>query len=155
MADADPLQQFEQWAGGLLAKMEPAARTRLTRAVAKALRRSQQQRIAQQRNPDGSPFEPRKPKPRLRDKSGRLKRQHTMFAKLRQARFLRATGTAEAAVVAFTGRAARIARVHQYGLIDAVAPGGPRVRYPVRELLGFSAADRALVRDLLVEHLSD
>lgn len=77
-----------------------------------------------------------------------------MFAKLRTAKYLKTNATADAAVVAFTGRAARIARVHQYGLTDRVTPNGPRVRYARRELLGFSEEDRALVKDMLISSLT-
>lgn len=54
----------------------------------------------------------------------------------------------------FIGRVARIARVHQEGGEDRVSKKGPRVRYPKRELVGFSAADTRLVRDLLIQHLA-
>jgi phage virion morphogenesis protein len=84
--------------------------------VATYLRRSQAERIAAQRNPDGSPYEPRKP--RLRNKKGAIRR--TMFEKLRQAKRLRKTATAQSATVTIGGRSARIARVHQYGLRDKV-----------------------------------
>lgn len=77
-----------------------------------------------------------------------------MFAKLRQAKYLKVMATDAAVAVGFTGRVARIARVHQDGRMDAVRPGGPRVRHEQRVLLGFAAADRELVRELLLEHLT-
>lgn len=39
-----------------------------------------------------------------------------MFAKLRTSRFMKAKGSDSAAVVEFTGKVQRMARVHQYGL---------------------------------------
>lgn len=151
VSDAD-LTPLEDWVDGLLLAISPAKRRRLAQSVAIALRRSQQQRIADQRNPDGTPYVPRKVR-KLRGKVGRIKRGK-MFAKLRTTKYLKAHATADTAVVAFTGRATRIARVHQYGLTDRVTPSGPRVRYARRELLGFSAEDRALVKDLLISHLA-
>lgn len=144
------LKALEQWVAPLLRKLEPTERRRLARMVGQALRRSQSQRITQQRAPDGTLYPARKNQ--LRDKRGRIKRQK-MFAKLRQAKYLKVMATDSAAAVGFTGRVARIARVHQDGRMDAVRPGGPRVRYEQRVLLGFTAADRELVRELLLEHL--
>lgn len=57
---SDDRQQFHQWADGLLAKLSPGQRTQLAREIARSLRQSQSQRIAAQKNPDGSPFAPRK-----------------------------------------------------------------------------------------------
>lgn len=146
---ADPLQQLEDWAAPLLAKLNGPEQRQLARRIAMDLRRTQSNRIAQQRNPDGSAYEPRKPQQRKRQ--GRVK---GMFDKLRSARLLRVQATSAAAVIAITGRAARIARVHQEGLRDQVEPGGPSVIYPRRELLGISDAERERIRDTLVDHLT-
>ena len=151
MSDAN-LTLLEDWVDGLLLAISPVQRRRLAQSVAIALRRGQQQRIADQCNPDGTPYVPRKAH-KLRSKVGRIRRGK-MFAKLRTAKYLKANATADAAVVAFAGRAARIARVHQYGLTDQVSPSGPRVRYARRELLGFSSEDRDQVTRLLLNHLS-
>jgi phage virion morphogenesis protein len=152
MSELD-LTLLEDWVDGLLLTISPAGRRRIAQSVAIALRRSQQQRIADQRNPDSTPYVPRKAR-RLRNKVGRIKRGR-MFAKLRTAKYLKANATADSAEVAFMGRVARIARVHQYGLTDQVTPSGPRVRYARRELLGFSSDDRELVKGLLINHLID
>lgn len=135
---------------GLLTALSEVERRKLARDIATDLRQRQQRRIAAQLNPDGSAFEPRKP--RLRAQAGRIRR--SLFARLRTTRYLRVQGTAAAAVVEIAGRAARIARVHQYGLTDRVAPGGPEYRYPVRQLLGFSDADEDAIADRVVEHLA-
>jgi phage virion morphogenesis protein len=147
----DPLSQLESWAGTLLAKVQPAERRRLAVAVARELRRSQQQRIASQRDPEGTPFVPRKP--RLRDRNGTIRRKMAMFQKLRHARWLRAKGTADAAEVGFEGRVARIARVHQEGLRDRATPESPEVRYPKRTLLGFTPEERERIREIVLAHL--
>lgn len=135
---------------GLLTALGPAERLKLARDIATDLRGRQQRRIAAQLNPDGTPFEPRKP--RLRAKAGRIRRG--LFAKLRTARYLRTEATAAAAVIEIAGRAARIARVHQYGLTDRVGKRGPEYRYPERRILGIADADRDAIADLILEHLS-
>ncbi|MBF3746642.1 phage virion morphogenesis protein, partial [Burkholderia pseudomallei] len=42
----------------------------------------------------------------------------------------------------------------QEGQKAPVEPGGPLAQYPVRVVLGFSDADRELVRDRLTSYLS-
>lgn len=149
----DELSLLEDWSGALLLKLAPAGRRKVARAISNALRRSQQHRMAAQCEPEGTPFVPRKRPKDLRGKRGRIKRD-AMFTKLRTAKYLKAKATTEGASVEVTGRAGRIATVHQYGELDRVSPRGPRVRYPRRTLLGFAPEDGALVRDLLIIHLS-
>ena len=150
---ANSLEALEGWAGVLLSKLEPAARSKLARSLAQKLRRSQQQRIKQQRNPDGSPYSARKPR-ELRGKQGRVKRQAKMFQKLPKASYLKAKGDGQAITVGFTGRVARIARVHQYGLKDRAEANAPEVRYKQREVLGFTESDLDLIRDELLLSLT-
>ena len=148
---SNDLSRLETWAAPLLAKLSTAERRKLNQSIARDLRRSQQQRIAAQRNPDGSAYAQRKPR-KLRSKQGRIKRQ--MFSKLRQARHLKLRSTADAIAVSFMGRVARIARVHQYGLRDRPERGQAEVQYERRELLGFTDADLELIRDQLLQHLT-
>ena len=151
----EDMQQLEQWAGALLAKLAPGERRRVTLAIARDMRRSQRARIAAQQNPDGKPFAPRKRVDGGRDKSGRIKRRRLkMFRRISKTDYLRAQGTESEAIVGFFGRVGRIARVHQEGLTDEVKPGGPRVRYERRQLLGFTDADLERIRNLLIEHLA-
>lgn len=149
---SDDLKLLEAWAQPLLAALSPAEVRRLARDIARDLRRGQQQRIKAQENPDGTPFEPRKPQRRLRDARGEIRRS-AMFNKLRLAKHMRAGADSTGAFVGFLGRTARIASVHQFGESDQVQPGGPEVRYPARELLGFAPADIERVQDLLLQHL--
>ncbi|PZP04902.1 MAG: phage virion morphogenesis protein [Pseudomonas protegens] len=149
MAD---LEALEDWAAALLGQLQPAARNQLARSIGRALRRSQQQRIIAQRNPDGSKYAPRKQR-NLRGKQGRIQRQVKMFKKLRTASFLKVQGDGNAISVGFTGRVARIARVHQYGLKDRAERGATEVRYEQREVLGFTEVDIELIRDGLLAHL--
>jgi phage virion morphogenesis protein len=147
----DNLNALEEWAGLLLAKLSPGERRKLGNTIGRELRRNQQKRIAAQRNPEGTPYAARKPR-QLRGKVGRIKRQ--MFARLRQAKHLRLQSTPDAIAIGFTGRVARIARVHQYGLRDRPGRDQADVQYERRELLGFTDADLEMIRDSLLTHLT-
>ena len=149
---ANDLEALEDWAGVLLNKLEPAARSKLARSLAQKLRRSQQQRVKQQRNPDGSAYAARKPRD-LKGKKGRIKRQVKMFQKLPKASYLKAKGDGQTITVGFTGRVARIARVHQYGLKDRAETDAPEVRYEQREVLGFTESDFEIIRNELLTHI--
>lgn len=149
---ADDLRALEDWAGALLAKLEPKQRRQLNQGIARKLRRSQQQRIAAQRNPDGTPYAPRKARQPLRSKQGRVKQK--MFTKLRQARHLKLQSDASSIAIGFLARTARLARVHQYGLRDRPGKGQDDVQYNRRELLGFTDADLDMIRDELLAHLA-
>lgn len=148
MSDFKP---FDNQLAGLLAALSPAGRRKLAGEIAKQLRTAQQQRIKQQEAPDGSPYQARKRQP-LRAKKGRIKR--AMFQKLRTNRYMKASGRENGAVVEFTGKVQRIARVHQYGLKDRPNAHAQDVQYAERQLLGFSQADKQLVETLTIKHLS-
>lgn len=150
---SDDLARLEDWASPLLAALQPAARTKVARRVGMALRRAQQRRIGAQQDPDGTPYAPRRTPSAARRHKGRIKRR-AMFVKLRQAKHLRMSASANAVAVGFSGRVARIARVHQEGRIDAVSHGGKRVVYARRRLLGFAPADVELIQRMLLEHLA-
>lgn len=155
----DDLQAFENWADPLLARLTPAARGKLAMDIGRAVRRSNQKRISTQQEPDGSPFEPRKPRrkkgDRPRAKAGRVKRKaKAMFAKLRLAKLMTVERDADGVTIGWSRRVARIARVHQEGRSSQVAPGGVMYRYPVREVLGLSQSDRDMIRDMLTEALA-
>lgn len=145
------LNTLEDWAGALLVKLSPGERRKLANNVGRELRRNQQRRITTQRNPDGTPYAARKPR-QLRGKAGRIKRK--MFARLRQARYLRLQSTANAIAIGFSGRVSRIARIHQYGLRDRPGRGQADVQYERRELLGFTDADLDMIRDQLLNQLT-
>jgi len=147
------LEALETWAAVLLDRLEPGERSKLARSIGQELRRSQQKRVMAQENPDGSKYAPRKQRD-LRGKQGRVKRKLAMFKKLRTASYLKVRGDSNAVTVGFTGRIARIAKVHQYGLKDRAERDAPEVRYEQREVLGFSEADIDLIRDSLLTHLT-
>lgn len=150
---ANNLEALETWAAVLLDRLEPNERGKLARSIGQELRRSQQKRVMAQENPDGSKFAPRKQR-NLRGKQGRVRRKLAMFKKLRTASYLKVRGDSNAVTVGFTGRIARIARVHQFGLKDRAERGAPHVRYEQRELLGFTESDLDLIRDALLDHLA-
>ena len=147
MSDFKP---FDNKLAGLLAALSPAGRRKLAGEIAKQLRTAQQQRIKQQKAPDGSPYQARKRQP-LRAKKGRIKR--AMFQKLRTNRYMKASGRENGAVVEFTGKVQRIARVHQYGLKDRPNPHSRDVQYPERQLMGISSRDKRLIEVLVLEYL--
>jgi len=149
MSDFKP---FDNQLAGLLAALSPAGRRKLAGDIAKELRKSQQQRIKQQKAPDGSPYQARKRQP-LRAKTGRIKR--AMFQKLRTSRYMKATGRENSAVVEFTGKVQRIARVHQYGLKDRPNPHSSDVQYAERQLLGFSQNDKDLMEAMIINHFKN
>ena len=69
----DDLQRLEDWVAPLLARLSPAERRGLARAVARDLRAANVETMRAQTAPDGSAWEPRKNK--LRDERGRIKQK--------------------------------------------------------------------------------
>ncbi|MGA4045425.1 phage virion morphogenesis protein [Ralstonia nicotianae] len=143
-------RELEAWLAGMLTRMDTPARRVLARAVAVELRRRQAARIAEQRNPDGSLYAPRKPQ--LRHRKGHIRR--AMFARLRMAQYMKAEADANTAVVTFAGNAQRIATVHHFGLRDRVNKNGLNAQYPARGLLGLDKDDVERVTDIVLQHLS-
>ncbi|STH80177.1 tail protein [Escherichia coli] len=144
------LTALQERLAGLIASLSPAARRQMAAEIAKKLRTSQQQRIKRQQAPDGTPYAARKRQP-VRSKKGRIKRE--MFAKLRTSRFMKAKGSDSAAVVEFTGKVQRMARVHQYGLKDRPNRNSRDVQYEARPLLGYSSSDLQKVESLIMDAL--
>ncbi|WP_298667066.1 phage virion morphogenesis protein [uncultured Haemophilus sp.] len=138
----------------LINNLSPQARRQLARNIGQALRKNQQARIARQENPDGTAFEPRKPRKEFGKKKGRIKRK-AMFAKLRTARYFKIQSNANEVTVGFNGSSATIANVHQYGLTGIVdRTKNIKAQYAQRELLGFSQSDLDVIEDLILEQLS-
>lgn len=148
MSDFKP---FDNKLAGLLAALSPAGRRKLAGEIAKQLRTAQQQRIKQQKAPDGSPYQARKRQP-LRAKKGRIKR--AMFQKLRTNRYIKASGRENVAVVEFTGKVQRIARVHQYGLKDRPSLHAHSVQYPKRILIGYCEREKIMIVKLVIDALN-
>lgn len=147
MSDFKP---FDNQLAGLLAALSPAGRRKLAGEIAKQLRTAQQQRIKQQKAPDGSPYQARKRQP-LRAKTGRIKR--AMFQKLRTNRYMKASGRENSAVVEFTGKVQRIAKIHHYGLKDRPSQHAANIDYPKRRLLGISLKNEKIITALIIRHV--
>ncbi|HGE8277875.1 TPA: phage virion morphogenesis protein [Serratia marcescens] len=145
------LNPFDTRLVGLIAKLSPQSRKSLAVAVSKRLRAGQQQHIKRQQAPDGTPYAPRKT--RLRNKK-RL-RDRAMFSKLRTARYLKAQGNSDAAVVEFVGRVQRMVNVHHFGLRDRPTPHSDAVKYEARPLLGFGPDDVKIIETAVIEHLAE
>ncbi|MBL0838835.1 phage virion morphogenesis protein [Klebsiella pneumoniae] len=200
--------ELDQVFQDILDGVSPAGRTRTARKIGLALRRSQQRRIASQKNPDGSRYTARRRKVYRtqqgikfvwnnevralknwrggRGKYGRtitgfdekrsgirtfyradieryleIKTQSAtqtetkkapMFTRLRTLRFMKVRPDAGGVTVGFDGIAARIARIHQYGLQDEVGPGA-YAQYPARELLGMTPADLIATENAVISSL--
>ncbi|RAR53894.1 phage virion morphogenesis protein [Paraburkholderia unamae] len=151
------LEAIDRWAGLLLEQLSPKGRRAAMLELARVLRRSQQSRIAAQRNPDGAAYDPRKPRRqpggKLRDKRGRVRRA-AMFVRLRTTKYLKTEVDSAGLAIGFDNRVSRVARVHQFGETGLVAPHGAQYKYPARVLLGFTTEDRELVRDMILKHIT-
>ncbi len=144
------LHEVDAWLAALLSQLEPAARKKMLREVARDVRRIQQANITAQRSPDGTAWEPRRIS--ARSKKGRIRRG--MFAKLKTTKYLKAQANADTAEIAFVPWVQRLARVHHYGLRDRVSRRGPTVKYAERPLLGVNGEVENLVRETLMHWLS-
>lgn len=143
---------FDDKLAGLIAALSPTARRKMAADIAKILRTRQQRRIKTQKAPDGTPYAARKRQP-VKAKKGRVKRD--MFAKLRTSRFMKAMAGNDAAVVEFTGKVQRMAKVHQFGLKDRPNRISEEVQYPERPLFGFQCVDKEMLNNLILEKIID
>lgn len=146
------LQQVNDRLNALIGNLSAPARKEMARNIAKKLRASQQKNIKNQQAPDGTPFRPRKAQP-IRSKKGRVKRE--MFAKLRTAKYLKTQATPDEAVIEFTERVQRMARIHHYGLRDRPSIKGEEIHYISRPLLGISEREINLIESLFINFLME
>ena len=144
------LHEVDAWLDALLAQLEPSARKRMLREVARDVRRIQQANITAQRAPDGTAWEPRRAT--ARTKPGRVRRK--MFAKLKTTKYLKAQASADQAEIAFAPAVQKLARVHHYGLRDRVNRRGTMVKYAERPLLGVNSQVESSVREVLLRWLT-
>lgn len=98
-------------------------------------------------DPEGLPPEATRARGRSRGRA--------LFRGLRTARWLKADADQDAAWIQFTERASRLALIHHYGGRDRVAPGGPEIDYPRRELIGFGAGDEAMILNAFIDQAGD
>lgn len=139
------LHEVDAWLDALLAQLEPSARARMLREVARDVRRIQQANITAQCAPDGTAWEPRRAT--ARTKPGRIRRK--MFAKLKTTKYLKAQASADQAEIAFAPAVQKLARVHHYGLRDRVNRRGTMVKYAERPLLAINKEVIASVQKIL------
>jgi phage virion morphogenesis protein len=192
-------QKLDDVLEALTARLAPSARKKLAGKLALGLRERQAKRIRQQKNPNGTPYVPKK-KREIKTYVGRLRfvykgevreinnwyngggkgekgtvtgydaskgsfrtfsrddieqylaielnkgairravNKGEMFRRIRTYQYLRVQYNSEGARVGFTGRAAAIARIHQFGMIDDLDKRF-HGRYPERELLGLNDDD--------------
>ncbi|WP_151713570.1 phage virion morphogenesis protein [Acinetobacter bereziniae] len=140
------LEDLVKYLNPLLAKLSSSEMSKLNKKVGADLRRSQQQRISAQLNPDGSNYVPR----RLRQ-GNRIRNK--MFSKLRTFRYLRNFSNADKVSVGFLNNVVFVARIHQEGLPGRVDKNGPVINYPKRELLGFTDSDLKMIENSVLKHL--
>ncbi len=145
------LQLVNDRLNALIGNLSPSSRKEMARNIAKKLRASQQQNIKRQQAPDGTAYKPRKEQ-LIRGKKGRVKRE--MFAKLRTAKYMKARATSDEAVVEFTGRVQRMARVHHYGLRDRPVRGSKEVSYDERPLLGLNDDGLHMICEIIISRLN-
>ncbi len=147
MAEQD-LAELEKLLLGITNGLKPSARKKIAEKAATILRLRNAKRIQANTDPDGRAFVPRKRKP-----NGKIRARANMFKKLRQFRRLLKKATPDGLEVGFfRGADARIATVHQEGLVDKVDKKFTKtVRYPIRRLLGYTLADDAAIMDEVVK----
>ncbi|WP_019646959.1 phage virion morphogenesis protein [Novispirillum itersonii] len=126
----------------MLARLSDPARRRLAVDIGRILRRSLSARLEAQQAPDGTPWEPRKPR---REPTG-IRQRTAMLTGLRSQRVLQVQALASGVSIGWNGRAGLLAWIHHTGAVASVAPGGPEVQYPARPLLGLSDQDAAAIR---------
>lgn len=124
---------------------------KLKRQIATKLRQSQSKRIASQQNADGSSYAPRKVQQTLPGRRPKRVRR-MMMQKLKNISQMRIEHNSAGFSIAYGGRMAGIASVHQFGLTSIVsAKRGTSAVYPVRELLGISDEDRQMIDEMVLE----
>lgn len=145
------LHEVDAWLAALLSQLEPAARKKMLREVARDVRRIQQANITAQRSPDGTAWEPRRVS--ARTKQGRIKRK--MFTKLKTAKYLKTTSGENEAEIGFNGRTQQIARVHHYGLREQRGRLRTEVKYKMRPLLGINSEVEYTIESILLRWLEN
>lgn len=148
----DDLLKFEGWMKAGIEALSPSKRRHLFRDIAREVRKSNQRRITQQESPTGTKWAPRKHPPK---KHGKIQQKKKMMLGLRKARLMRIKAQTDGASIGYEGRNARIAAVHQFGGMDFVTKDGPKVRYPIRALLGLNDQDRNAIQDIILNHLTN
>lgn len=142
------LELLSEHLNALLNQLSDQQRSKLATHIARQIRKSQNQRITRQQDPDGNPYIPRK---NLRKKKGKIRRK--MFNKIKTAKYLKIEKIPNGVTIGFNDRISKIARVHQYGLIDIVRAKNKsiKVKYAQRKLLGFTESEINLTENEILK----
>jgi len=119
-----------------LSQLSPLQTRKALRAVANFLRRKNVSNIQQQKNADGSAYSPRKNK----NKTGKMLTGFSKHIKKR-------TSDTQTEVGIF-GKAANLAVIHDQGRTQR------NIKYPTRNLLGFSDDIKQGIQDILLKHIN-
>lgn len=122
-------------------------RRKLTQRISQKAKRAMTQRIAAQTDPSAAKFVPRK------RNHARANRRGPLFQRL--TRQIKTSYDSNKAEVGFSGRTATVMKVHQYGQSVQPSPNARAVNYPVRETVGWSQADEAMIIDEIQIIFSD
>ena len=151
---SDDVQQIKVALAALLNNISKPRRRLLYQQLGRELARNQRRRIKAQPNPDGSPYEPRKPRKQFGKKKGRIKRQ-LMFRKLVTPAHMKLRYQEEGISLGFYGGDAAIAAVHQYGLYSKPSEyKNFKVKYAQRELLGFTEEDIEMIERFVLRAIA-
>lgn len=142
--------QVEKFLGRFVKALSPRERKRLASKIGQAERRENAKRIATNIEPDGRAMTPRKPR--------KGKKRGKMFRRLRQAKVLKVTPSADGVTIGFRGQAQKVAGAHHRGEVDNVGRGRDgrmiRVRYAQRLLLGVGDEDAERILEAVQKHLT-
>lgn len=150
----EALEAVGDYFDAFLSDLTPARRKMVARKLGQRMRRLNTKRIAKNAEPDGKPMAQRKPRV---DKDGNKVRRGKMFRKLRHARQYEIHPSADGVELRTRNQVARLARVHQLGLVDRVGRSKSgrviRTRYERRRLLGFGDEDLEQITEELLSWL--
>lgn len=156
---AEDLAELEPFLAAYLNRLGPGQRRKVMRKIGQEVRRLNTRRIAANVEPDGKAMEPRKPRKRMTDAKGRIKRQGKMFRKLRLASKIAVDVGEDEVALSFKGNAAESAARHHFGLRGFVgktrAGKDIRTKYPARRLLGFGREDLDLITNAALAMLEE
>lgn len=152
---SDDIQQIKLAFAALLNNISKPRRRLLYQQIGRELARNQRRRIKAQQNPDGSAYEPRKPRKQFGKKKGCIKRQ-LMFRKLVTPAHMKLRYKPNELSLGFYGGDAVIAAVHQYGLYSSPSEFNEfKVKYAQRELLGFNDEDIEMIENFVIKALTE
>ena len=120
----------------LLVQLQPSRLRIATREISVHLRRSNRQRITQQKNAAGEKYTARK------DSQNKAK----MLQGFKP--HLLSKNTSNTATVGIFGRAAKLAAIHNNGQIES------GIEYAERQLVGISADDVKAIEGILIKHIN-